>query len=438
MILESRTLSDAGLREFMVRNLGHPLDLWPPSRWDQDLLTLAAFYYNPDLAAARAHWSVQQAGERTAGERPNPVLTVTPDYATNAPPGVSAWLPAAALDVTIEIAGKRGHRIEQARRLSESARWNIWTTAWEVRFEVRTSLLDAADAQQREELLKEQVTVQEHIDALLEKRRLAGAVAGSDLVLFRTQLAKTRLDLQAARAQRIDAQARVALAVGIPMSALNGVPIGFNFNQTEAADLTSEEAHRHAVQGRSDLLSALADYAAAQSALQLEIARQYPDVHLGPGYQWDQGQNDWSLGLALELPVLNWHRGPIAEAEARRGEAAARFTAFQANVINEVDAAVTAVQAERQGSQAAEALLAVHRDRLQAMQAQVDAGAGDALDLATAQFEFTAAEALALEACGGEQRALGVLERAVQRPLGAPDQAHALQRQLESTQRSPQ
>jgi outer membrane protein TolC len=66
----------------------------------------------------------------------------------------------------------------------------------------------------------------------------------------------------------------------------------------------------------------LAEYNASQSALQLEIAKQYPDIHLNPGYEFDQGDNKWSPGLTVTLPILNQNKGPIAEAEAKRTEAA--------------------------------------------------------------------------------------------------------------------
>ena len=58
----------------------------------------------------------------------------------------------------------------------------------------------------------------------------------------------------------------------------------------------------------------LAEYQASQSALQLEIARQYPDVQLGPGYEFDQGDNKWMLGLGVTLPVFNQNQGAIAAA----------------------------------------------------------------------------------------------------------------------------
>ena len=68
-----------------------------------------------------------------------------------------------------------------------------------------------------------------------------------------------------------------------------------------------------------------------------EVAKQYPDVRLSPGYQYDQGDNEWSLGLSVDLPILNQNQGGIAEAEARRTEAAAKFNAIQAKVVAEID-----------------------------------------------------------------------------------------------------
>ena len=86
-------------------------------------------------------------------------------------------------------------------------------------------------------------------------------------------------------------------------------------------DLTEPEVRRQALLNRADVRGALAEYAASQSALQLEIANQYPDVHLGPGYGWNTGNagdNEWTLGVTLDLPVLNHNQGPVAEAKAKR------------------------------------------------------------------------------------------------------------------------
>ena len=52
--LESRSLDNAGLKSFLERNLGRELNAWPAPKWDFEMLTLAAFYYQPSLDVARA------------------------------------------------------------------------------------------------------------------------------------------------------------------------------------------------------------------------------------------------------------------------------------------------------------------------------------------------------------------------------------------------
>ena len=75
---ESRTLLDPELKPFVEQNLGHTLSEWPPKTWDLPLLTLAAFYFHPSLAAARARVAIAEAAIVTAGARPNPTVTLAP------------------------------------------------------------------------------------------------------------------------------------------------------------------------------------------------------------------------------------------------------------------------------------------------------------------------------------------------------------------------
>jgi len=419
--LENRTLDDAGLRSFLGKNLHRDAAAGPPRAWDFEMLTLAAFYYHPDLEVARAQWGVAQAAIQTAGGRPNPTLSVTPELNfshVNAQPGLSPWLPAVSFDLPLETAGKRGHRIAQARQLSEAARLNIAATAWQVRAGVRAGLLDFSAARQREALLQNQISIQQQIIALLEQQIQAGALGGPEAVTFRIALQKTQLDLADAQRQRAEARARLAEAIGVPVRALDDAELSLGFpGSADAASLTSAEIRHEALLGRADVLGALADYAAAQSALQLEIARQYPDVHLSPGYQFDQGDNLWSLGLTFDLPVLNQNQGPIAEAAARRTEAAARFNALQAKVLADIDSAVESFRATEKSLALLQDLAASQAKSRDAVAAQVNAGAAAPLDLLNAQLEFAVAEAGQLEARVKRQQSLAALEDAVQRPI---------------------
>src|SRR5262249_41673755 len=134
-------------------------------------------------------------------------------------------------------------------------------------------------------------------------------------------------------------------------SALNEVNFRFDLTLlSDTEELTKDQVRDLALRGRADILAALAEYAASQSALQLEVAKQYPDIHLAPGYSWNAGstgEHDWQIRATVELPLLNRHHGPIAEAAARRDATAARFIALQASVIGAVDDAVASFRASQ-------------------------------------------------------------------------------------------
>src|SRR5262249_29704598 len=78
--LESRSLADPELRALFERVLPGGAPRWPIEKWDLGTLTVAALYYHPSLEVARAQWRVAEAGIATAGARPNPTLSITPQY----------------------------------------------------------------------------------------------------------------------------------------------------------------------------------------------------------------------------------------------------------------------------------------------------------------------------------------------------------------------
>ena len=415
--LDARRLDDAGLKKFVETNLGHELEDWPPESWDLQTLTLIAFYYHPSLEVARAQWSVAQAGVRTAGGHPNPTLGLTPGYDFSAANGLSPWIPFFNLDVPVETAGKRGKRIHKAQHLSESARLNIATIAWQVRSHVRVNLLDFAAANRRSALLESQLAVQERIVRLLEQRLAVGAISQLELTTARIALNRTRLELGDASLKRAEAHGRLAESLGVSVSALDGVELLFDFSERPVDGLTSREARHIALRGRSDILGALSDYAATEAELRLQIAKQFPDVHLNPGYQFDQGDNKWTLGITFELPVLNQNQGPIAESKARREEAAARFTELQAKVIGEIDRAVAAYRVAREQLATSDSLLAAERQQQQSVEAELKAGAADQLDMLNVQLELGVATLARLDGQARLQQSLGALEDALQRPM---------------------
>jgi outer membrane protein TolC len=416
--LEQRSLEDPGLKTFVETNLHREFVNWPVASWDMEMLTLAAYYYHPDLEIARAQWHVAQASIKTAGGRPNPTLSITPEYnTTKSIP--TPWAPAINLDIPLETAGKRGDRIAQAERLSESARLNVVTAAWQIRSDVRTSLVDFVVVQQREALLQKQVSRQEEIIRLLEQQLHAGAISGSELTLIRIALQTARLDLADAQRQKAESRAHLAKAIGVAPHALDGFEFSFDLQNAipSTTDLTSAEIRREAMLGRSDILGALADYAAAEAGLRLEIAKQYPDIHLNPGYQYDQGENKWSIGVSFELPILNQNQGPIGEAKAQREKAAATFNALQEKVLAEIESAIETFRVTDKTSTLLSSLADEQESRRGSVEAQYRAGAVDRLELMNSQLDFIASQVARLDGQLKVQQAIGALEDAVQHPL---------------------
>jgi cobalt-zinc-cadmium efflux system outer membrane protein len=414
--LEGRSLTNAALQPFLEKHLHRHFDSWPPASWDLDMLTLAAFCYHPDLDVARAQWLVAQGGEVTAGQRPNPSIAVYPQYnSTTLMP--SPWVVSATLDVPIETAGKRGYRKAQAAQLSEAARLNIASVAWQVRGRVRSSLTDLYSALETERLLKEQQALQTEVIELTEGQFEAGAVSAFEVTQARLAGQSTLLALRDAVKRHAETRALLAEAAGVPVRALDEVELSFEHLGEPPKDASLGDARRQALLNRADILGALAEYAASQSALQLEIAKQYPDVHLNPGYEFDQGDSKWGIGLTVELPVFNQNQGPIAEAKARRQESAARFNALQAKVLAEVDRAVAAYQASSQSREDAEALVAGLRKQEQSARAMYEAGETAKGDLAGVRLQLSAAAQARLDALVKWQQALGALEDALQVPL---------------------
>jgi len=418
---DSRRLDSPELRQFLEQQLGHELKVWPPKHpqpWSLETLTLAAYFHHTELPVARARWQTAQAAELTAGARPNPTLSASPTFNFDAASAVSPWKPVANLDLPIETAGKRGLRLARAKQQTEAARHEFFAAAWRVRSGVGAALeelfysgLLSGNAEQRVTLLKQQLD-------LTVQRQQAGEVSPAEVTAARLAHEKAKLEHDLARERRATAKARLAEAVGVPAREFAELPMGYGpwSPQLSAAELV--KLREAALLGRPDLRAALASYEAAQLALQLEVAKQYPDVHLGTGYEWDQGANKWRLfSLAVELPVLNQNQGPIAEARARREEAAAHFNALQAKAAADIDTAIANFQSARARIFNEKPMFDAVAANESAARALLKDGEGTRLDVLRAQLERLDAQRLSAEVSHRHWLAVNALEAALQQPL---------------------
>jgi outer membrane protein TolC len=380
--------------------------------WTLKSLTEEALRTHPDVALARAQYETAKATIRTAGERPNPTLLLTPQIVT--PLDWMAGTYGVEFDWTFETAGKRAKRGDVAHANVNAAASRVVDVTWKVRAAVRKAMLELHAAERRSSLVAAAIAKQEELVKLIEARVKAGAV--SHIEMSQPRLMLVQLRMQQADTAKAAALARASLAEALGMGTAGIAEAKFSFAAFENTRGLSMAHRRAALTRRADVLASLADYAAAEAVLRLEIAKQYPDIHLNPGYQLDGGANKWGLGIGITLPILNQNQGAIGEAEAKRREAAAKFDVVQTKVLAECDRAAASVNAARVKLGMATNLIAEQQRQFETEKRLVAAGEGDKLTLLTAEVERATTEITRLDAAIELQAALGALEEATQSP----------------------
>ena len=211
---------------------------------------------------------------------------------------------------------------------------------------------------------------------------------------------------------------RVATVLGLRVERLAGNELDLTEFGQVPFEIPAQEIRLQALLNRADVLEGLAQYQASQAALQLEVAKQYPNLHLGPGYTLDQGARKIGFDFAgLELPIINRNEGPIAEARGRRVEAEARVRQVEAKAFADADSAATAYLTSNDIVIQNQAQLAVQRRQLASAQRALAIGQGDRTSLVLAEKAELVAQLAVLESIFQMQQAIGRVEDAMQRTI---------------------
>ncbi len=420
----SRSLSKPDLCEYLNANLGAKPSTCPPPEWDLASLTLVGFYYSPDLAVADARVREADAAVITARARPNPTVHVGPQYRESISPNFAPWgIGSFSLDLPLETAGKRGYRIAEAQRLADAARLAAGETAWMVRSRIRTALLQllldvrAQDLAAREEETLSQIAI------LFTQRVQAGGASQPELSLAMSSLQGAKLKSAQANARVSEDRSVLSAALGLPVEAIDSARFSWlTFDSPpNQQSLSAATIQSLALLNRIDLRRQLEQYAAADEALKLEIAKQYPDIDISGGYSWEGGENIFELGPTAVLPVFNQNQGPIAEADAHRKVLAAQFLAAQAGIIAQSRAALIRYRGALIALQAARSAAELQAKRLDQAKRALAVGESDTVVLAETQLQDLDAQQTNLTSLTNAQTDLGALEDSIQRPLDSGD-----------------
>lgn len=392
---------------------------WPLPAWDAEALSALALQRHPELAVARAELRAAEADALVARQRAGLGAELTAEHHSEDGRSASPWSLGIAVDVLLGGGPRRAALGEQADALAREAVEQAALATWAVRQRVHAAARELALAARRRAAADALRATRAEQLAAQQGRLAAGAADRRELAQAAQSEADAAQAAAEARAAERAARARLADAAGLPLAALDTLPLALDTALAEPPPLQAVDLQRAALLNRLDLRAALARHDAAEAALRVELARQWPELTLRPGVAWDQGDRVWSLGLGLVLPPGGTNRAAIDAALAQRALQARRVEAVQAAALARLEAARDALAASEELRSAADAAHAQAADALRRTDRRLAAGDADRLDRLAARATLQEAERRRLDALAERAAAVGALEDALQQPLAA-------------------
>lgn len=416
---KARRLDDPGLEQFLARHGSTHGAAQADSLWHPRDLALVALYYNAELDSARAVLAAARAAKVTAGQRPLPSIGVNAGRAARADEGkTSSWSSMLTTGFTFELGGKRTVRLATARARTLATVLGLENVAWRVALNAEGAATTTAAAE------RDVINARAERDALttllelLRARYTEGSISVADVARAEADVRAATLLLVQAERTRLDARDSLARAVGLPVEralvpAVLLDSISGCIAIAQRPGMSPDSLQSLALHRRLDIGAALADYVVAEDSVRLEVANRYSDLVLAPGFGWNQGVAQWSLGLTLPTLVVNRNRGLLAEAEARRASVAARFEHVQQIAIQDVGAAELECGGAREQVTAADSLVRNSERQLDLAEAAYRRGETGRTEIAIARLAVVRA-LYAQQTAQARNAAAGVsIERAI-------------------------
>ena len=419
--IKQKDPTDAQFNQYLINN-GYAENNLPLQQWNVDDLTYCAIYFHPSLDVARAQWRLAEYSEASSAERPIPILNGHLANSNNASNEISPYAFGLSIDVPIETASKRDIRIENARHLSQVAKLEVAQTAWQLRDQVAQALNEYQFNQQQIKLFADETSRRQQIVAVYQKRVDLGAASNVELSTAKLLLQTATSELNAKKHNNLVLLSRLANASGLPLASVETMHFTIDSDiqkNAQNSEIKASNIQTAALLNRLDIRIALEQYAVTETKLKLEIAKQYPDLVISPGYVYEFGNNVWSLGLSGLLTLLNKNKLNIKKATQLREVEATQFEALQTKVIAEANTANAALLQANQALSNQQQLRTLQQLNTQRFERKFKAGEIDRLELSLNALENIAADKNVALAQFQVKSALIQLENALQEPLSA-------------------
>lgn len=419
--LTQKSLDNPDFKAFLIKH-GVSTEASSLQSWDLESLHATALFFHTDLAVAKEKLALAEYSIQIAGQKPAMGVNGAIGRSDRANGDINPMSYTLQIDIPFETTSKRAIKVEEAEHLAEVARMDAAETAWNLRHQIQLDLISYHEQQRNLQLLQRELDSYNQLSNMLQKRVAMGMGSNTDLSQYQLMQQKSQIQLRNTNTKTEILLAKLAADVGLSVSEFKRIPIKTETDKSSVAKdhsvaVTPESLQSEALINRVDVRRALARYAASESKLKLEVAKQIPDISLSPTYAYEFGDRVWSLGFATLLNLLQQQPKLIKEAEQLRAIEGAQFEAIQASAIAQTNAAWTQYEAAKAIHQSAIEMLAAQLAHIQKIQKQFDTGLVDRVALTQAQLNLHLAEQDANNSAFELQRQYAQLENVVQRPL---------------------
>lgn len=292
----------------------------------------------PSLQEARAEYETALAVAQIKTPFPNPSLEAGPRIGFGPDAADPRLQPFASIGVTIPTGPRRARQDDLNRLAAELAFVEAQARHRELYLDLRHLysewILTKARLETRQTLSEAAET------ALSTGRKLVetGFASPLDTGLLELETARTRLDALNARRELASIEGDLAEIIGV-QTGLCVAPPGALLPELPPDVPDIQELTAFMVANHPGLARLRARYEVTEAELRLEVARQYPDLHLGPSLEEQLGEQSSVLGLPLgiELPVFDRNQQGIAAARQRREEIRAKYEAAANRALAALD-----------------------------------------------------------------------------------------------------
>lgn len=376
---------------------------------------LVALLFNAELRAARLSAKVPRLGAAEAGRWADPELDF--DLLRIADSVKDPWIVGASLSFTIPLSGRLN--IEKDKALADAdVEWRrVLLAEWKAIIKLRVAWNHWSGTTQRITLVEQYLKQLDGVVGIAEKQRQANRIGAPQLRVL--QLEKVTRVGQLNALHNHEKRERLALKAMLGLTP----QAAFELHPTIAVERPVKDTAAHVAELRTNNLQlavAKAAFDVADVSHRLEIRKQYPDLVIGPGYEFEEGVSRGGVVLSLPIPLLNRNSRAIAESRATRDAAKAAYESEYERLVATLAQAELGVAAARSRSQYLEATVAPMVDaQMKDLQRLASLGDLDVLVILDALTRTLETKTQVLDAKVEEAKAVNEL-RSLLRPMTTP------------------